>query len=130
MKKDLNGREVTAEIVKQTIEDLCKEYPNAVYKTREECFYTRGKVINGPEREGCIFGQAEYRLFGYNERKEKEEEGSICAISRAFKEMFGFEPLSDQLYWFSTIQGRQDYGLTWQGALKQTNEVAEWKSND
>lgn len=102
---------------------LAEEFPNAIYRNRP-CLYNSGIVENGPETEGCIFGQALSIL--HPEDKESFDRTSC------FETINNISELIERLYpdmkedgraceWFYRVQVAQDTGSTWLNAVKSAD---------
>lgn len=109
---------ITAEQLKEEVIRLGSEYPNAVYGTGTGlCFYNQGKASDGPEAEGCIFGQA-IRNLG----SEFNEDGTISRCSTKF-DFPKLDRSNHKLFdLFQEVQKLQDYGATWGKAIKVLTE--------
>jgi len=99
------------ELVETELRRLAKEKPDFIYNPSGKnvgCSYT-GAATNGPECDGCIFGQAFQRL-GVDREDLKE---CTLVISHELRAR-GFE---SPKIWL-TIQGNQDTGKSWGEAIK------------
>lgn len=108
--------------------ELCKLYPNAVYKSeynaeKPRCLYSQYPVENGPETPGCVVGQA-IRLVCPDKFKiieDWEQNGFIkdgkkdyCIGSAAY--LLNLDTHKANLV--NIIQSQQDAGNSWGESLK------------
>lgn len=84
---------VTITDIKKEVIRLCQTYPEARYQKAsdgndgEQCKYTEGLVINGPEgRQGCVVGQAMTNLGLEYEEKDCKYGGSSATFYRLIKD--------------------------------------------
>lgn len=102
---------ITEDQLRDEVVRLGTEYPNAKYITTNygTCYYNKGKVANGPDAEGCIFGQALRNLGVPAESLTKIQ--SINLVLEALNIEYGG-------YSFMSCQRSQDLGCTWGEAIK------------
>lgn len=100
--------------IEQEIVKLCEEYPYGKYiKTQgpgPTCMYTKGVVMNGPETQGCVVGQAISRVCPDKFRYCVVKENSGGNISPAYI-LFNSD-------FISSVQSNQDDGNTWGESLR------------
>lgn len=109
------------------VRGLAAKWPNAVYTRCEGlCLYDKGKVENGPDFEGCIFGQA-FRIIGpmipVDFTKDNWDNYYINNkdVKAIWKLLDGYcYPNTNQSYvdWCSKVQAEQDGGGTWGEGVK------------
>jgi hypothetical protein len=102
----------TKEQLIDKVKELARQYPNAVYQrphsNKSACYYDKGKVENGPETEGCIFGHALRALD-----PEIVFPENPIGISNF---LYILEVPRDPV--FGEIQYNQDCGMNWRVAVE------------
>jgi len=93
--------------------ELIKESPDFKYAYTDDpinsCHYDRGASLDGPECDGCVFGQTFQRLG-----VEKEHLDYMGTIQDLIKR---FSSLEVPSYW-KQIQDKQDNGCEWKELIK------------
>jgi hypothetical protein len=116
---------ITREQLIDEVKRLAQEYPNSRYippNTNDyaqgggaKCYYNKGVVINGPETEGCIFGQATHNLDQEEYEKIANETRDICVLCCNVLNI-------PDSYYLGRVQDAQDIGYTWSQAIKELRE--------
>ncbi len=108
--------------------ELCKLYPNAVYKpnydrNKPRCLYSQYPVENGPETPGCVVGQAirivcpdKFKIIEDWEQNGfiKDGEKDYCIGSASY--LLNLDINKANLV--NIIQSQQDAGNSWGESLK------------
>lgn len=95
---------------------LAKKYPEAIYQKAEGEYTCRnfiGKVLNGPDEEGCIVGQS-LRELGVDETCKLANYGGVTRLVHdriVTSDLTAEQTLID-------IQCYQDNGYTWGRSVK------------
>lgn len=97
------------------VKELASDFPHAVYSEQQTCYYTRGRVYDGPDTPGCIFGQA--LREDYYEILVNNDQETITDVL----ELIGIDFDGDQGDWFLTVQEHQDKGEEWSEAVAIAN---------
>jgi hypothetical protein len=101
------------------VKELGEKYPDAIYEKLpiemgpQRCSYSKGKVINGPEREGCIIGQALVEL-GIDLECVKDNN----SINNYFESC-------EEADWLCDVQDLQDRGKSWGEVQKYMASLTE-----
>ena len=108
--------------------ELCKLYPNAVYKpernlNKPRCLYSQYPVENGPETPGCVVGQA-IRLGCPDKFKiieDWEQNGVINGVEKGY--CIGSAACllnldTNKANLVNIVQSQQDAGNSWGESLK------------
>jgi len=109
------------------IRKLAANYPDAVYAngTMGACSYSQGAVTNGPERTGCIVGQAAALIGVSNQEIEHGgETGYGEFLDTLAKNKWldtDSKSIGDQYDWIGRVQERQDSGVEWGEAVKSAD---------
>lgn len=102
---------------------LADEYPDAIYDN-DLCFYTCGKVTNGPKEEGCIFGQVLRKVCPNIDLSKFEDcdNSDYCDnIEEVLRKInLNSYPLDK---WCETVQYQQDQKKTWSEAVRLADKV-------
>lgn len=108
--------------LKNEVIKLALEYPDAIYKDVNGCYYGTGLVINGPETEGCLIGQGICRLDEevFEEITSIYNGESFNSLIRSFKNYFLIDD-EENKRWLIDTQTKQDEGLTWKKAVDYAN---------
>lgn len=106
------------ELIINKVRELATKYPAAVYKGHV-CSYTKGNVLNGPDREGCIFGQAIIELYPDFDFGEPDTYGIAELIERN-----NIDCKKIQLDWCDVVQAKQDDDVAWGEALSIADRVS------
>lgn len=118
---------ITVRNVIDQVISLAKEYPEAKYYSEFGCYYHIGKVTDGPEEEGCVFGQA-LRKLGF---KNEQFCGSIIADVFCYLNIESdAEPAHGanmEYSWCQSFQFHQDQGHCWGDILEQLGECDDTK---
>lgn len=105
--------------LEQAVRAIADEYPEAIYRAPEDgpCSYVEGRVKNGPDTPGCIFGQV-LPIPG------EGFAGSVLGLFLTEDALFQFtkKPSKRRQAWLGLVQGLQDGGLKWGDAVI----VADW----
>ncbi len=111
---------------------LATLYPNAIYIEPDDagaCMYTVGEVNNGPQRDGCIIGQA-LLIEGIAADASNMENMEVGAPDM-LRQLVNDEHLAQDIagidqstvrQWFGWVQSVQDGGVTWAEAVRQADE--------
>jgi hypothetical protein len=109
---------LTMQQVKDEVVRLAKEYPNAVYcKKSGSCHNFLGGVKNGPDKEGCIVGQAFSNLREFSE-DEKDDYSDACSCDMMRNFCCDFEETSNLSKFVLDVQFYQDIGWSWGESVK------------
>ena len=102
------------------IRKLADKYPGATYTPidDESCSYTRGKVENGPEQEGCIVGQAAYGYLRIPLDMDRSGVGTLVIDTRV-------QGSEEEIAWMSEVQNQQDGGQTWEASVKAADRLVK-----
>ncbi len=113
---------VTIKALVREVRELVEEYPNARYSNDTGCSYTLGEVVNGPQHDGCIIGQAAKRLgimelfrYGDGEAIHGETVADILSVR------LGIDKDDPGLEWLNKVQHEQDLGAPWGQAVDVTD---------
>lgn len=109
------------------VRGLAAKWPNAKYTKCDGLYlYDKGKVENGPEFEGCIFGQA-FRIIGpmlppdfaqHNWPSDYCGKPDVKAIRKLLNDYYELdESVKNYVYWCNDVQAYQDTGLTWSNSI-------------
>ena len=105
-------KDLTVEQVNTELRRLAKETPNFIYNPSGNgfCHYTKGHK-DGPECNGCIFGQALQNL-GVPKTEFPTQQTPIYNL---WQNLTGTKPPES----WSDVQSAQDKGGTWGEAIKE-----------
>ena len=124
---------------------LARKHPDAVYTMPENqegetigCAYTRGKVIDGPQSEGCVIGQVLLGLhYNPDDLDSYDEFGNWMGVGPAVSGLVTDLGLTDEeddpnFMWLVCVQMKQDNGTPWGIAVKEADglldrgELRDW----
>lgn len=111
--------------IEAKVRELASKYPDAEYQTPDTaCYYTQGRVRNGPEREGCLMGQA---LIELNPNEEEylahQDVGESVGIMDILGQMHDVPDDPETSRWLDRVQASQDGGQSWAEAIAHADEA-------
>lgn len=123
--------------ITDAIRKLATDYPNAVYVPPSgeigdgKCFYTRGDVSDGPERSGCIVGQAVVMARPELEDGLKEVDYASMGAEDLLRDLsLDLELEEEELHWINSVQEHQDMGDCWSEAVREADEEMDEEPED
>lgn len=115
------------------VRELATKYPDAVYESGvapefpgsgdvQRCFYDKGVCKNGPESEGCIFGQVLRKINDerFNTSLKENPSASILGLITC---VFGYEGRCIKANWMKKVQVVQDKMLPWAKAVEEADKA-------
>ena len=113
----------TAVEIITVVRKLADDWPDAVYDLGEltACMYDTGSIDNGPDADGCIFGQAG-RVLGILDQFPDADAGGM-GILTVFDDYLEIAASKDERKWVVAVQNAQDDHQTWRQAVARADRM-------